>query len=35
MVTEESCNLSEQRVDFPQEKRSGTSSASSYELLPK
>ena len=35
MVTEKSCNLSEQRVDLPREKGSGTSWASSEEHLPK
>ena len=35
MVTEKSCNLSEQPLDLPWEKGSGTSSASSEEHLPK
>ena len=35
MVTEKSCNLSEQRVDLPWEKETGTSWASSEEYLPK
>ena len=35
MVTEKPCNLSEQRVDPPREKESGTSWASSEEDLPK
>ena len=34
-MTEKSCNLSEQRVDRPQEKGNGTSCASSEEHLPK
>ena len=32
MVAEKSCNLSEKRVDLPQEKGSGTSWASSEHL---
>ena len=35
MVTEKSCNLSEQRVNLPREKGSGTSWASFEEHLPK
>ena len=35
MVTENSGNLSEQLVDLPKEKGSGTSWASSEEHLPK
>ena len=35
MVAEKSCNLSENRVDLPQEKGSETSWASSNEHLPK
>ena len=35
MVTEKSCNLSEQRADLLQEKGSGNSWASSEEHLPK
>ena len=34
MVTEKSCNLSKQWVDFPRKKGSGTSWASSEEHLP-
>ena len=35
MVTEKQCNLSEKRVDLPQEKGSGISWDSSEEHLPK
>ena len=35
MVAEKSCNLSEQRVDLPWQKGSGTGWASSEEHLPK
>ena len=35
MMTEKSYNLSEEQVDLPQEKGSGTSWASSEEQLPK
>ena len=35
MVTEKSCNLSEQQVDLPREKGSGTSWASPEEHLAK
>ena len=35
MVTQKSCNLSEQRVDLPRDKGNGTSWASSEEHLPK
>ena len=35
MVTEKSCNLSEQRVDIHEEKESGSSWASFKERLPK
>ena len=35
MVTEKPCNLSEKRVDLPQEKGIGSSWASSEEHLPK
>ena len=34
MVTEKSCNLSEEQVDLPREKGSGHSWASSEEQLP-
>ena len=34
MVTEKSCNLSEQRVDIPRKKGCGTTWASSEEHLP-
>ena len=35
MVTEKSCNLSEQRAELQREKRSETNWASSEEDLPK
>ena len=35
VVTEESCNLSEKRVDLPREKGSGTRWESPAEHLPK
>ena len=35
IVTEESCNLSERRVDLPREKGSGTMWESPEEHLPK